>query len=1096
MARNDDTIREKFMEFSEMTDSTKPMSEIGSTIGSYKLLGVLGEGGFGMVYLAEQQQPIKRLVALKVIKPGMDTKQVIARFETERQALAMLDHPHIARVFDAGATEAGRPYFAMEYVKGIPITEYCDRYNLSTQERLRLFIPLCQAIQHAHQKGIIHRDIKPSNALVILHDKKPIPKIIDFGVAKALTQRLTERTLFTEQGQCIGTPEYMSPEQAEITGLDVDTRSDIYSLGVLLYELLTGCTPFDGKELRSKGYAEMQRIICEQDPIKPSTKLTTLGGRLGDVAKHRSSTAEQLRKSVRGDLDWVVMKAMEKDRTRRYETANGLATDIDRHLNNEPVTARPPSKLYRFQKLVRRNKSAFAVAAVVVAALVLGTVVSTWQAVRATRAEREQSRLRHDAIEAREAETVQRQRAEAGERLARLHLYDADMNLAGQALQENNLGRAMSFLNLHRPARTGGVDLRGWEWQYLWGQCRTDELTTIGRHDGIVQSVAVSPDGQWVASGGWDGLLKIWTPARGAGRWEAVANVQLGGGPVCSVAFSPDGRWLAAGTKKNEFALFRSPDWQQESSGLTATSPETDFISLAFSPDSRLLAVGGDVWSMDTRTRLRTLPCRKFTWGEPAVAWLPNSQTLAGFGKSNGDYQVTLFDVSSPNPDATLAVIPLRRDSGVPTQPLTLAFSPDGGHLAVGFWDGTIRIYASGDWSEVTALTNHTAWVSSLAFSKNGELLASASADHRIKVWRTRGWQEAASLRGHLEEVWGVAFTPDGERLVTGSKDNSVRLWSVARRAQPLDEISVWAEDMRFFGLSGTCPFRVGPSNVLTIWDQETLEVRKQISDYPVADVLFSVPSPDARLLFLFTDGGGAWLMDLAERADARPVCLQSEGLRFRAGAFSDHGSWLALADENTVRVWTLKKGQPLLAFTSQERDVHLVSFSIDERFLGAAAGPGSIEQTIVVWDTASGKELLRHQAHHDWVSGIDFSPDGRLAATVDCSNICKLFDVRSRREVATLRGQLMALHSVCFSPDGRRLAAGTGDGCINVWDLETGREVLVLKGHRDLLGWLRFHPRGDWLLSSEGRTLRLWRAPSWAEIEAEEKRLGIAQSP
>jgi len=369
MGKNDDHIGQGAEDPSRTLDAVKPMYELGSSIGCYKLLSILGEGGFGMVYLAEQQHPIKRLVALKVIKPGMDTKQVIARFETERQALAMLDHPHIARVFDAGATESGRPYFAMEYVKGIPITEYCDKYKLGTEERLRLFIPLCQAIQHAHHKGIIHRDIKPSNALVILHDEKPIPKIIDFGVAKALHQRLTEKTLFTEKGEFIGTPEYMSPEQAELTGLDVDTRTDIYSLGVLLYELLTGCTPFDPEDLRSKGYAQMQRIICEQDPVKPSTKLTTLGGKVEDIARHHSATADQLRKSVRGDLDWIVMKALEKDRRRRYGTADALVIDIEHHLNNEPVMARPPSKLYRFGKLVRRNKVVLDAAAVVMAVL-------------------------------------------------------------------------------------------------------------------------------------------------------------------------------------------------------------------------------------------------------------------------------------------------------------------------------------------------------------------------------------------------------------------------------------------------------------------------------------------------------------------------------------------------------------------------------------------------------------------------------------------------------------------------------------------------------------------------------------------------------
>jgi serine/threonine protein kinase/Leucine-rich repeat (LRR) protein len=364
----------------------------GDKIGRYKLLQQIGEGGCGVVYMAEQEEPVRRRVALKVIKLGMDTKAVMARFEAERQALALMDHPNIAKVLDAGATETGRPYFVMELVRGIKITDYCDQNQLPTEERLKLFTQVCQAIQHAHQKGIIHRDIKPSNILVTINDpgSPGCPKVIDFGIAKATTgQRLTDMTVFTAFEQFIGTPAYMSPEQAMMTSLDIDTRADIYALGVLLYELLTGRTPFDAKELIAGGLDAMRRIILEQEPARPSTRLSTLmAAELTTVASHRHSEPARLRTLLRGDLDWIVMKALEKDRSRRYETANGLAADVQRHLRNEPVVARPPSAGYRFQKLVRRNKLVFSAAAAVTMALVVGIAASLRQTARALKAER------------------------------------------------------------------------------------------------------------------------------------------------------------------------------------------------------------------------------------------------------------------------------------------------------------------------------------------------------------------------------------------------------------------------------------------------------------------------------------------------------------------------------------------------------------------------------------------------------------------------------------------------------------------------------------------------------------------------------------
>ncbi len=387
----------------------------GTVIGRYKLLQQIGEGGFGVVFLAEQREPVQRRVALKVIKLGMDTRQVIARFEAERQALALMDHPNIAIVLDAGATDGGRPYFVMELVRGDPITEYCDKNNLGVPQRLELFEQVCNAVQHAHQKGIIHRDIKPHNVLVTVADGRPIPKVIDFGVAKATSGRLTEKTLFTEHRALIGTPEYMSPEQAEMSGVDIDTRSDIYSLGVLLYELLTGTTPFDPSELRRAAFDEIQRIIREVEPPKPSTRVSALKDTLASVAAHRRTEPARLPGLIRGDLDWIVMKCLEKDRTRRYETANGLGLDVQRHLAGEPVAAAPPSNAYRLRKLLQRNRGPVAAGVLVLLALAFGLAATLLQA---REARRQAARADERAAAAERAEGEQRRLA-ASERAAR-----------------------------------------------------------------------------------------------------------------------------------------------------------------------------------------------------------------------------------------------------------------------------------------------------------------------------------------------------------------------------------------------------------------------------------------------------------------------------------------------------------------------------------------------------------------------------------------------------------------------------------------------------------------------------------------------------
>ena len=509
-----------------------PTEGVGTTIGRYKLLQKIGEGGMGVVYMAEQIKPVVRKVALKIIKLGMDTKQVVARFEAERQALALMDHPNISRVLDGGSTEAGRPYFVMDLVRGIPITEYCDKNHFTARQRLELLVPVCQAIQHAHQKGIIHRDIKPSNVLVTLHGSVAVPIVIDFGIAKAINQRLTEKTLFTNFSQMIGTPAYMSPEQAEMSGLETDTRTDLYSLGVLLYELLTGTTPFSSKELLEVGYAGMQRMITEKEPPRPSARLSTM--QLAErtaVGENRKMDVPALTRLFQGDLDWIVMKCLEKDPARRYETADALAADLQRHTQTEPVTARPPSAAYRLRKSIRRNRLAFATGAVVALSLILGIAVSTWQAIRATRAERQQSQMRELAESSRATEAAQRVRAEASENQYKKLLYAANMNLAGQAWEQHDMGRLRRLLDA-----SGRYESPGVEWSY-WQRKAHMAIRTLVGHTNEVLAVAITADGRRVLTGGRDGKA---ARNNNMSNWSLLLNPN---GPRLRLWLIP--RWLS-----------------------------------------------------------------------------------------------------------------------------------------------------------------------------------------------------------------------------------------------------------------------------------------------------------------------------------------------------------------------------------------------------------------------------------------------------------------------------------------------------------------------------------------------------------------------
>jgi WD40 repeat protein/serine/threonine protein kinase len=1025
----------------------------GCVLGRYKLLQQIGEGGCGVVYMAEQEEPVRRRVALKVIKLGMDTKQVIARFEAERQALAMMDHPNIAKVFDAGTTgggksetrnpkpeanpkldirnqtseiPAGRPYFVMELVRGIKITDYCDQHHLSTRERLELFIQVCHAIQHAHQKGIIHRDIKPSNILVSLHDDVPVPKVIDFGIAKAIEQKLTDKTLFTAFEQFLGTPAYMSPEQAGRSDLDVDTRSDIYALGVLLYELLTGLTPFDAKTLLSAGVDEMRRIIREQEPVRPSTRLRQT--RSAPPASPKAPLASRF-SPLATDLDWIVMKCLEKDRTRRYETASGLAQDLERHLKHEPVAARSPSTTYRVEKFVRRNKVMVSSAAAVAAALVLGVVGSTWQAVRATRAELEQSRQRQRAQENEQRAEQARAREEAQRRMAEQQYYCASIGQVQALLEQGQYGRAKHIL-----AQTNLAAWRGWEWGWLERNCNLD-LMTLSGEGARLTGVVFSPDGRWMAAGSNDGAVRLWDAETGVARapWREHS------GDVVLLDFSPDSRRLVTASFDGTAKVW---DVRTGQSRLTLTGHSNAVWCAAFSPDGKTIATGSSdhtvrLWDADTAACIRQVAagqdvvmCVAFspdgwklayaggsgsTWTRSAdnavrIVDLPSgeSRTLSGHTHcvSGIAFHPDGYQVATASWDGTAGLGDARSDTALRTlfrlsglgALLTVAFSPDGRWCAVAGGamgpekaEAGVHLIDVATRRAVQVFEGHARMVRGVAFSPDGMRVASTSLDGTLKVWPVRAPPQFLSLEGHDQAVWALAVSPNGQWVATGSLDRTAKLW-----------------DLESGRLACTVP--VG---------------------FPVVSLAFT---PEGDRLLTVGRHATAKLWDLhLDRAapDARaPV------------------------------------GEPVRVLEGHSDTVLCVAVSSQGRYFAT----GGKDQTARIWDAPSGRLVQVLKGHTDWVLAVAFSPDEARLMTASADRTVSVWEIATSRTLFSLAGHSDRVLQVAWSPDGQRLAIGCQDGTIRLWDAHTGAALLPpLEGHRDGVSSLAFSPDGRRLVTAAG---------------------------
>ena len=627
----------------------------GTKIGRYELLELIGEGGMGLVYLAQQKEPVKRRVALKIVKLGMDSRQVIARFEAERQALALLDHPNIAHVFDVGTTGTGRPYFVMEHVKGMSITRYCDDRKLNIEQRLKLFKQVCEGIHHAHQKGIIHRDIKPSNILVSMHGDRAVPKIIDFGIAKATARSLTDKTVFTCQGQLLGTPEYMSPEQVDLATQDIDTRSDIYSLGVLLYELLAGVLPFEEKSLRSGGFAEIQRTIREQEPATPSIRLTNLGEQAKTIATSRGTQAIALARRLHRELEWIPLKAMRKDRCRRYRSASEMADDIQNYLNGSPLIAGPETTVYRTKKFMRKHAGSVVTVALVAVAIVLGLIVSTAMYWRSEKALEREAVARVQAEDAKDKETAARTRAEKAEEVAqeqrnaaqeqrklaeesaenyRRGLYVNTIQLADAKYREGNIGRACDLLDVCPD------NLRGWEWYRLW-RLSNQALMTLQWHGTDVMSVSFSPNGKCIVSGHDDMTIKVWETA----TRNDLMTLRGHEAAVWSVAYSRDGKHIVSGSFDKTVKVW---DATTGTELMTLRGHEEAIRSVVFSSDGKLIASGSyddtiKVWNAATGAEVTTL--RGHNDGSlSSVAISPDGKTIAG----GGDGEIILWESAAP----------------------------------------------------------------------------------------------------------------------------------------------------------------------------------------------------------------------------------------------------------------------------------------------------------------------------------------------------------------------------------------------------------------------------------------------------------------
>ena len=1074
-------------------------------VGRYKLLEQIGEGGFGVVYMAEQEAPFQRRVALKIIKLGMDTKQVVARFEAERQALAMMNHENIASVFDAGATETGRPYFVMELVRGVPITEYCDRNKLQTDERLQLFISVCKAVQHAHQKGIIHRDLKPSNVMVTLRDGMPIAKVIDFGVAKATQVRLTDKTVFTRYGQFIGTPAYMSPEQVEMSELDVDTRSDIYSLGVLLYELLAGSTPIKHEKLKHAGYSDMQRMICEQEPPRPSSRLSQSGEALASISAQRATEPKKLGQILRGDLDWIVMKALDKDRTRRYSTVGGFSDDVLRYLRGDPVTASPPGKLYLAKKLFRRHYVSILFASFLITILIAGIIGTSIGLIQArlakTQADNNAEEARLSGIKAEEATQV-----------ALHQSYRANTNAGAIAHAAHQPFAARQYL------LSASKHLRGWEWYYLMNQL--DQCTSFARSSEPIRGLQVSRDGVTYFTLETQETSKIH-------QWSAyshqhqqtlieatrITDFFLVDEDQSLLTYDGHNKLVVHDLVHGKESLTIELDWPYQTNSMDVsadgllcllswpsgfclinlasgderrTGPLTTSISVArFHPDGKRIFVGdydGKLAIID----IETLKVQQAWSGHGnRVISLDFDATGANLVSSSFDGTVRAWNIESDKP-AELAVM-----AGHVGLVNKTVYSPDGQLLASVGQDRTVRMWRVDDWKPLAVFSKHDHQPNLLDFFPNSQTLITTDVLGSRCTWHA-GTHRTTVLRGHESYVYPVAISPDGALIASGgwdgvfSEPECIRIWDAATG----DQIATFAGDICYALTFSPRGDSFAASTQLHDGEPELRVVNSTTGSTK------NLNSVDGRVVSMAYDPTGRCLAtaslegvaQITEVTTDKVLVSRQVGLwdfeKPIAVAWSSDGRRIAISaatqdsegSEGSIAIWDGITHEVLYRWTGwsrstaantgndggslHQRPITSVGFSPD----GQRIVTSSIDSTLRVWDVETGKQIGMMVGHGNEVFCAIYSPDGKRLASGGRDNRLRIWDTATFQQVASLEGHEDYIYSLAWSKDGQRIVSGSGDSTVRVWDTQPVASRLKSRQYREE-AFVRLKPAVDQVL-------------------------------